>query len=124
MPLANAEVKDGLLSVRQAIEGERIRLALHGELDLANAMTAEMMLQEALSSGREVLVDLGKLEFIDSTGISILVVAMRGENSERISFLPCESAPVRRVLSLTGVDERMRFASTGEGRSDSLLPAA
>lgn len=117
MPTTDFQVHDGLLAVQQTSEGRRTRIALTGEMDLANVESAASTLREALGGGREVLVDLAKLEFIDSTGVAMLVVAMR-EGGERLSFLPSEHDAVSRVLSLTGLDERMTLASAA------VVPAA
>lgn len=108
MPSTDFQVHDGLLVIRQTVEGERLRIALQGEMDLSNTESPESILREALDSGNSVLVDLAKLEFLDSTGIAMLVAAMR-EGGERLSFLPSEHAAVRRLLSLTGLDERMNL---------------
>jgi anti-anti-sigma factor len=70
-------IKDGLLVVDQTQDGRCTHLALGGELDLANAATLELTLHEALNLGQEVVVDLGRLEFLDSTGISLLVMACK-----------------------------------------------
>lgn len=118
---SNTEIKDGLLVVRQTQGGDSTRLALHGELDLANAQTLEMTLYEALHRGDEVVVDMAKLEFLDSTGISVLVLALRSPDAERLSFLPSESPAVCRLLSMTGMDERLGFGRT-DGRP--IAPAA
>jgi anti-anti-sigma factor len=128
VPTTDFEVHDGLLVVQQTSEGRRVCIALEGEMDLANAETAAAPLRDALHCGREVVVDLGKLEFLDSTGIAMLVAAMR-EGGERLSFLPSEHAATRRLLRLTGLDERMTFASpgaadSGDAGSESLSPAA
>jgi anti-sigma B factor antagonist len=106
MRLSNTEVQDGLLIVRRELDAAGMRVALLGELDLANVRTAESVLQEALDSGNELLVDLAKLEFIDSTGLSLLVMALRRAEG-RVSFLPSDSESVRRLLSLTGPPPRM-----------------
>ena len=45
-------------------------VALAGELDLANAATAEAS-SSRLSGGSRRVVDLRQLEFIDSTGIAL-----------------------------------------------------
>lgn len=111
MPLStNGEVKDGLLLVEQTIDADRVLITLHGELDLANAKTLEATMLEAFASGKDVVVDLGKLEFIDSTGITLLVMSMGRPDADKLSFLPSESDEVRRLLSLTGLDVRMGFA--------------
>jgi anti-anti-sigma factor len=107
----DTEIKNGLLVVRQTQDGASTHLALHGELDLANAHTLELTLHEALHRGDEVVVDMGRLEFIDSTGITLLVVALQSPNAERLRFLPSESPEVCRLLSLTGLDRRLGFSS-------------
>src|SRR3954449_3047296 len=109
VPITDVQIHDGLLAVQQTSEGERLRVALAGEMDLANAETAGSTLREVLLSDKDVVVDLGGLEFIDSTGLAMLVVAMR-EGGRRLSFLPSRHASVRRLLSLTGLDERMNFS--------------
>jgi anti-anti-sigma factor len=119
----NFQVHDGLLAVQQTSQGKRIRVALKGEMDLANAATPGSMLREALASGKEVLVDLGKLEFLDSTGIAMLVTAMR-EGGNRLSFLPSEYNAVVRLLSLTGLDERMNLVPRAEVLSPVESPRA
>lgn len=130
MPITDFKVHDGLLAVQQTSEGRRLRIALEGEMDLANIEIAATTLREALLSGKDVVVDLGKLEFLDSSGIAMLVAAM-GEGGERLSFLPSEHEAIRRLLSLTGLDERMTFASpmtmappVGEAVDESLQTAA
>jgi anti-sigma B factor antagonist len=115
VPFTDSEIKDGLLTVHQALEGERIRVALEGELDLATAPTLETVLEETLASGNEVLIDLGELEFLDSTGVTLLVMALRQKSAARLSFLPSRSPEVGRLLELTGLDQRMRFVTADEG---------
>jgi len=98
-------------------------------MDLANADCASSILSEALSSSKRVVVDLTKLEFLDSTGIALLVDAMHN-GGERLSFLPSEHGPVQRLLRLTGLDERMSLEPVAivtpapSADADSLQPAA
>jgi len=110
VPTTDFKVHDGLLAVQQTSEGQRLRIALDGEMDLANTETAATTLREALHSGKDVVIDLSKLSFLDSTGVAMLVRAIQ-EGGERLSFLPSEHDAVCRLLSLTGLEERMTFAS-------------
>jgi anti-sigma B factor antagonist len=112
VPGADGPLKDGLLTVEQLDEGLRLRLCLQGELDLSNAKTAEVALAEAFASEKQVLVDLGQLEFLDSTGIALLVDTLQRRDAERLSFLPSKSSGVRRLLSMTGLDRRMVISTT------------
>jgi anti-sigma B factor antagonist len=108
-----ADICDGTLTVRRARNGRTQVVSLCGELDLANAATAEIELNDALDTAeREVVVDLRELEFIDSTGIALLVAALRRDNgSTRLCFVPDKSPAVTRVLQLTGIDERLPLAA-------------
>jgi anti-sigma B factor antagonist len=103
----NEGIQDGLLTVISFDEGTRVRLALRGELDLANAPTVEAVLAEAIDSGKKVLIDLDQLEFLDSTGVALIVRTLGRHDAERFSFLPSRSSGVRRLLNLTGLDEKM-----------------
>lgn len=116
MPLIDTEIQDGLLTVHSARDGERIRLTLEGELDLSNVETLEAALDKALAEDRDVLVDLGPLEFLDSTGISLLVRALGGQQAPQLTFLPSESADVRRLFNITGLDQRIPLSVVENGQ--------
>ena len=124
MPFTGSEIQDGPLTVRTALDGERVRLSLEGELDLSNVHTAESALEQACGEDKDVLVDLGPLEFLDSTGISLLVRALAGRDGARLSFLPSEAAAVRRLLNMTGLDQRLPLAVEDEGSILRALPPA
>ena len=105
------EIADGALRIGVAEEGSGRAIHLRGELDLANADALAAELDAAMAAAARVTIDMRQLEFIDSTGIALLVGAMSeaGEGT-RLSFVPSEFIAVRRVLSLTGVAERMQSA--------------
>jgi len=112
MPSQQREIADGTLVVRSLEnDGGRV-VAFAGELDLANAGTAESALQSSLEDpSTSVIVDMRELEFIDSTGIALLVSALsRNEGGVRVSFIPSDSPAVTRVLELTGLAERLPLA--------------
>lgn len=105
------DIADGTLVVRTSQNEETHTIALCGELDLANASTAESALEESLAGDKQVVVDMRKLEFIDSTGIALLVSALgRGGAESRVRFIPSASPAVTRVLELTGLAQRLPLA--------------
>jgi anti-anti-sigma factor len=87
-------------------------LAISGELDLAAASSLEEELDRALGSGsRVIVVDLKSLEFIDSTGLSVLVRAhQRAQEAGLELGLVNPGAQVERLLSLTGLADRLTLA--------------
>jgi anti-sigma B factor antagonist len=112
MPSKQRNISNGSLTVRTEAGADCWTVFLRGELDLANAATAEAALQDAFDATvAEVVVDMRELEFIDSTGIALLVNAL-GHNgdSARLRFIPSSHPAVTRVLDLTGVSERLPLA--------------
>jgi anti-anti-sigma factor len=117
------KVRDGTLTIRVSDDGSMCTLALVGELDLANAPTLSTVLEKAQSEGGEggahLTIDLSELEFIDSTGIALLVAIYRQlEDSERLTFVPSRKSPVRRVMALTGLDAELPFAADGDANGE------
>jgi anti-sigma B factor antagonist len=91
-------------------------LTLSGELDLAASPMLEQKLEHALGQPPAlVIVDLRQLEFIDSTGLSVLVRArQRAQEQSRRFVLAGAGAQVQRLLSLTGIAERLELAESLE----------
>jgi anti-sigma B factor antagonist len=106
------EIADGTLVVRTERNGETKLIALSGELDLANAGTVETALAASLEGdSAPVVIDMRELEFIDSTGIALLVAALgHNERGAEVRFIPSSSPAVSRVLELTGLAERLPLA--------------
>ena len=79
-------------------------IAVRGEIDMATAPQLRTMLDEVIDAGaNSIVLDCRGLEFLDSSGIGVLVAARKrlGAGGE----LVIESAPphVRKVLEITGV---------------------
>jgi anti-sigma B factor antagonist len=111
MPSEQREIADGTLVVRSQENGDGRVIAFAGELDLANAGTAESALESSLADSTPVVVDMRELEFIDSTGIALLVSTLsRNKGETRVSFIPSDFPAVTRVLELTGLAERLPLA--------------
>lgn len=86
---------------------------LAGELDLAGVGLAGLVLAEARSSGAPVVaIDLRELEFVDSSGIQLLLDASRWAEAEgRRLVLVSNGGPVPRVLRLVGIEERFELVA-------------
>jgi anti-sigma B factor antagonist len=112
MPSEQREIADGTLVVRSQENGDSRVIAFAGELDLANAGTAESALESSLADdSTPVVVDMRELEFIDSTGIALLVSTLsRNKGETKVSFIPSDFPAVTRVLELTGLAERLPLA--------------
>jgi anti-sigma B factor antagonist len=97
-------------------DGRATVITVSGELDLASSgALEEEFLRVAESDAQQVVVDLRELEFMDSTGLSTLVKAhQRAEETGQRFGLVRGPQQVQRLLSLTGVAERVTFGDTPE----------
>ena len=91
-------------------------ISVSGELDLASSPALEEELERvAQSDAQLVVVDLRGLEFMDSTGLSVLVRAhQRAEEHGRRLGLVNGSQQVQRLLTLTGVADRLTLTDVPE----------
>ena len=85
----------------------RALVAVEGELDLATAPALEDAVMARLLDGGHVLLDLGGLEFMDSTGVRVIVSAHRAAQEHGGRFMLVRTppdGPVGRVLRISGLD--------------------
>ncbi|HEU4540271.1 MAG TPA: STAS domain-containing protein [Jiangellaceae bacterium] len=75
-----------------------------GEVDLSNASTLEARLCALIERGHMV-VDLSQVTFLDSTGLSVMIVVhRRGRALGHTLRLSGAQDPVRRVFEITQLD--------------------
>ncbi len=103
------------LSVQQREDGV---VLVAGELSLAEAPLLEQRLSELLAGApAAIVVDLAGVEFIDSSGLSVLIRAQQQASASGVAFgVQNPRAQAHRLFSLTGLDERLTGGATGEGR--------
>ena len=102
-------------------------IVVRGELDLSTASELEGLLDEAISvKDALVLVDLTDCEFIDSTGIALIVRAWQqldadadGEGSGRV-VVCSDKEQVRRVLEITGLGSSIQIYGTRDAALSAL----
>jgi anti-anti-sigma factor len=96
------------------VESERKDAVEHvrvlGEMDLSVVaeLDGEMRRAEA-TDATEIELDLGQLEFLDASGLRLLLDLNRRSQSNggRLRIKPASSPHVQRVLELTGVGEQL-----------------
>lgn len=106
--VARHHVAHPLLRVQTVEDGDRARVVVHGELDLATSPELTRDVLALLERGTdEVTIDLGALEFIDSSGVAALLTASAAARARNATCtLRAVPAQARRVLELTGLADR------------------
>jgi anti-sigma B factor antagonist len=90
-------------------DADRTTVALRGELDMSGVDRARRAIEEAEAGPATLLVlDLSQLDFIDSTGLEVMLRAARRAHDEgRRLVVARPSNYVRRLLALTAIDQSL-----------------
>ena len=104
-------VDDASLTCEVVPERDAVRVCPIGSLDMATAPVLEQQLEELREAGfRQLIVDLGRLSFMDSTGLRIALKWHEAAQRDgfEIGFAPGPPV-VQRVFELTGMSEHVPF---------------
>jgi anti-sigma B factor antagonist len=104
-----------LLLEFEARDGDALRAIVSGEIDFASApsMQARIIAACEREGAHSLILDLSAVEFMDSSGLRVILHLQRELSSERgamVLFGPTEE--VRKILRLTGLDQHLTVAAT------------
>jgi anti-sigma B factor antagonist len=96
--------------------GDAVVVSLAGELDLYNAEAVRVVLLEecARKPGR-VVVDLSRVELIDSTALGVLIEARTKLENRRAFLLASPAVETRRALEISGLAQHFGLHDTLAG---------
>ena len=101
-PVAGIERRQGAVIVH-----------LVGELDLYNAPEVRRALLEVCAEGPErLVVDLGAVEFVDSTALGVLIEARTKLANRRAFLLAAPGLETHRALQISGLDQHLSIHDT------------
>ena len=86
-------------------------VAVHGELDISNASDLRDRLIELSELGRRyIVVDLERTAFLDSTGLGVLIGALKRLRSQKGDLsLVCHQPRILKVFKITGLVNVFNF---------------
>jgi anti-sigma B factor antagonist len=105
--------------------GDAPGVAVHGEVDINVVEPLEAAIGAAIrESVGAFIIDLSDLDFIESTGLHVLLRA-RGllSREDRQLAVVCPHGPVRRALELSGLSEQFALYPSREEALAALVPA-
>jgi anti-sigma B factor antagonist len=112
MGASSPTMPDGAFSAVTEAHGRALVVRIFGEIDIASAKAFEKEIQSAFDSDAEaVLLDLGEVSFIDSTGLCTLLAAAEkaSVNGDRLRIVRI-SPPVQRSFEITGLERSFPLA--------------
>ena len=112
MPEESQSRQDFNLSAER--DGDRLLVACSGELDLTTAPELEELLSSSAPYG-ELEIDLGDLEFIDSSGLRLLLTERErlGQAGQALRVVGARGA-VAHVFAISGLDAELHPRLPGE----------
>jgi anti-anti-sigma factor len=95
--------KDPVLGIEDS--GSYCVIRLGGELDLYNADKLRVALERTINGSPErVVIDLGEVEFVDSTALAVLIEARSKLGNRRAFLLAGPGLETKRALEISGLD--------------------
>ena len=94
--------------MKEAVREEQGRLVIElgGEIDLDRAPEVRKLLLDCVGRGRDLLVDLSAVAYLDSSGVASLIEAMQVANKNGTALrLFAASSQVVRVFELARLDQ-------------------
>jgi len=93
--------------------GGQIVVAFEGDVDLETSPAARKVLLDCVGRRRPVLVDMSRVNYIDSSGVASLVESLQGARKAGITFsLVAVSEGAMRVFQLARLDKVFRIHTT------------
>ena len=95
------------LSIREEYLDDSVRVFIEGEIDIYTAQKFKEKLYEVIDkSGKDVRIDCGRLNYIDSTGLGIFVGALKKTKlGGREIYLEKMKDNIRKLFVITGLDK-------------------
>ena len=94
-------------AINVTVEHDQAVVALTGEHEAYSADTLTRSLAGLIDEGISIMVDLRQAAFVDSTVVSVLLVAARDADARELGFTlqlgPETGWPVRRLVDVTGL---------------------
>jgi anti-anti-sigma factor len=107
------DATEGLLRLEREVSGDgsSVRLRLDGEVDVSTAHLVEDALLPALDLRcTRLIMDLADVEFMDSSGIRVLVVTRNALDERGAEMVIVDAKDhVRRVFELSGLSGAFTF---------------
>ena len=90
------------MNIEQKKDGKALVLAPEGRLDTMTAPQLEAALQEALPGVEELTFDFGKLEYISSAGLRVLLSAQKTMNKQGAMKVIHANEMIMEIFEVTG----------------------
>jgi anti-sigma B factor antagonist len=90
------------MNIAKTREESKLTVALEGRLDTTTAPQLEGELRSAVDGVTELVFDLGKLEYISSAGLGVLLAAQKVMNRQGSMVIRHANSDIMDIFEVTG----------------------
>jgi anti-anti-sigma factor len=89
----------------ERMDGGWVRVCVEGELALTSSSLLELAVERELEAESDILLDLSRIDFIDSTGLRAMTALVRSAkaNGRKLKLSADLPAHVRRLMEIVGL---------------------
>lgn len=95
------------MTIEKKAEGSTLTIMVEGRLDTMTAPNLEQELKNSLDGVTDLVLDFGKLEYISSAGLRVVLSAQKTMNRQGSMKIIHASEEVRDVFDITGFSDIM-----------------
>jgi len=113
------------LDLQTSRQGEAGVLSLRGEIDVYTAPLLRQALLDLIGQGaRDVVVDMGEVDFLDSTGLGVLVEGLKRVKTKGGEFsIVATQDKILKIFDITGLNKAFPIHGSLEGALESSSPS-
>lgn len=94
-----------MLNINKTVENAKANVALEGRLDTVTAPDLEKELKEILSDLKELTLDFGKLDYISSAGLRVLLSAQKVMTKQGEMKITNVNETIMEIFEVTGFSD-------------------
>ena len=97
------------MTINKSLNGTQLTIALEGRLDTTTAPELEKELKDGMTHADALILDFGKLDYISSAGLRVLLSAHKVMNKKGGMKVTNVNEMVREVFDVTGFADILDF---------------
>ncbi len=94
-----------MLGINEQLNGNNLAITLEGRLDTTTAPELEEKLKSSLDGVQELVFEIGKLEYISSAGLRVLLSAQKTMNKQGSMVVKNPSEEIKEIFEVTGFSD-------------------
>lgn len=114
--MADLAIIKGQTSIEKECIGDTLVLKISSErIDTTNAVDFRLLLESVMTVDfKNYILDFSKVEIIDSSGFSMLIILLKKLSPEKKMYFACLNPEILNAFNLLKLDALFKFYSTCE----------